>query len=93
MPSRRKFTKEFKEDAVNFYRTSGKTQKEVADDLGINSNLIGKWDREFDEENSFPGKGSPRDKELFELKKQVKNLTEERDILKKAMAIFSVRPK
>ncbi|MCK5368627.1 MAG: transposase [Cyclobacteriaceae bacterium] len=91
MSSRRKFNKEFKEDAVKFYRTSGKTQKEVAEDLGISSNLIGRWNKEYDSEYSFPGEGNPRDKEIFELKKQVATLKEERDILKKAMAIFSDR--
>ena len=93
MSTRRKFTKEFKEDAVKFYRSSGKTQIEVGEDLGINPNLIGRWDKEFDSKYAFPGKGNPRDKEVFELKKEISNLKEERDILKKAVAIFSDRKK
>ena len=40
-------------------------------------------------EKSFPGKGNPRDEELFKLKRELADTKEERDILKKALAIFS----
>jgi transposase len=42
---------------------------------------------------AFPGNGKPRDAELAELRKEVKNLREERDILRKAVAIFSKPPR
>ena len=46
-----------------------------------------------DGERAFPGNGKPRDAELAELRKENKNLREERDILRKAVAIFSKPPR
>lgn len=89
MKKRKNYSKEFKEDAVKFLRSSGKPCTHVAKDLGISETALRKWNTQFDMDNPFPGKGNPRDKEIYELKKEIKNLKEERDILKKAMAIFS----
>jgi transposase len=89
MRKRKTYTKEFKEDAVKLLRSSGKPCTHVAKDLGISETALRKWNAKFDEDNPFPGKGNPRDKEIYELKKEIKNLKEEREILKKAMAIFS----
>jgi transposase len=88
---RKKYTKDFKKDTVMYLLNSGKEIKEVAKDMGINASQLSKWKREFlnDSENAFPGNGNPKDKELFELKKKLADITEERDILKKALAIFS----
>ena len=90
---RKKYSKEFKQDAVRLYRTTDKTQEEIANDLGISKSILSKWNMEYDNPNSFPGHGNPIDKELFELKKELANVKEERDILKKALAIFSGRKK
>ena len=89
MARRKNYPKEFKEDAVRLFRSSGKPCIHIANDLGISETALRKWNARFDEENPFPGKGNPRDTEIYELKKEIKNLKEERDILKKAMAIFS----
>ena len=92
MKSRRKYDRQFKIDAVELLENSGKTAKEIADDLGINSNVLSRWRRELlvgDNKKAFPGKGNPRDEELFELKKELADVKMERDILKKAVAIFS----
>lgn len=86
---KRSFTKEFKEDAVKLLRSSGRPCKHVARDLGISEGSLRTWNKKFDEDNPFPGKGNPRDKEILELRKEISILKEERDILKKAMAIFS----
>ena len=83
------FSKEFKDDAVKLYRSGDRTLTDVASSLGIGHSCLSRWNREFDDKNAFTGHGNPRDKELYELKKRIKNLEEERDILKKAMAIFS----
>jgi transposase len=89
MTKRKTYSKEFKEDAVKLLRSSGKPCTHIAKDLGVSETALRKWNEKYDENNPFPGKGNPRDKEIYELKKEIKNLKEERDILKKAMAIFS----
>ena len=94
--TRRKYDKEFKIQAVKLLLESGKTTNEIADDLGINSGNLTRWKREYreDAENAFPGKGrlKPEDEELRRLKKENEDLKQEREILKKALAIFS-RPR
>ena len=93
---RRKYDKEFKVQAVKLLLESGKTTNEIADDLGINSGNLSRWKREYreDAENAFRGKGrlKPDDEKLRRLKKENDDLKQEREILKKALAIFS-RPR
>ena len=89
MRKKRTFSRDFKEDAVKLLRSSGKPCTHIAKDLGISESVLRNWNSKFDENNPFPGKGNPRDKEIYELKKEIRILKEERDILKKAMAIFS----
>ena len=86
---RRKFTKEFKEQAVNLSESNSIAQ--VARDLGINQNQLGKWKREqkVNPINAFTGKGTPEQEKIKELEKQLYEMTMQRDILKKAVAIFS----
>ena len=90
---RRKFDREFKIQAVKLLLESGKTTEEVADDLGIYWGNLARWKREYkrDAEEAFPGMGKlkPEDEELRKLKKENEDLRQERDILKKALAIFS----
>jgi len=93
---RRTYTKEFKESALELYQNSGKTAKEVADGLGINSENLCRWLRESKAVEgttlkAFPGKGKPRDEELAQLRKEVADLRESNEILKKAMAFFVVK--
>ena len=96
MERRRKYTKEFKESAIELYHSSGKSAKEVAKDLGIESSSVSRWLRESQEAESkdlkvFPGQGNPRDEEMSRLKKENAELREANEILKKAMGIFTVR--
>jgi len=88
---RRKYNKQFKIDAVELFRTAGKSATEIANDLGIRPDLISRWNREFSEKDksAFTGQGNPRDEELARLKREVADLKMEREILKKALAIFS----
>ena len=91
---RRHFDKEFKQMAVNLCLT-GKPTREVAEELGIRTELVRRWNREFEEfkEGSFSGHGNANmtseQKEIFRLKKALKDAQMERDILKKAISIFS----
>ena len=94
---RRKYDREFKEDAIRLIVDGGRSVREVARDLGIHENMLSRWKKEYlqDKEHSFPGKGhmKPHEEEIFKLKRKVVDLEEDRAILKKALAIFSKRPK
>ena len=94
---RRKYDREFKEDAIRLISDGGRSVREVARDLGIHENMLHRWKQEYlqDKEHSFPGKGhmKPHEEELFKLKRKIADLEEDRAILKKALAIFSKRPK
>jgi len=91
MGNRRTYDRQFKIDAVKLLKESGKTATEIADNLGIKRDLLSRWTKEFANESNkaFTGKGIPRDEEVIRLKKEIADLRMERDILKKAMAIFS----
>ena len=91
MRQRRRFDKQFKIDAVNLLETSGKTATAVAADLGIPRDVLSRWKREAmaNNDRAFPGHGNPRDEEMARLRKENADLKMERDILKKALAIFS----
>lgn len=91
---RRKFTREFKLNAVELsYKRPSIAG--LADELGIQPKLLYRWRSEFAsyEGKSFPGNGNPRmteeESELARLKKELAEMRMERDILKKAVSIFS----
>jgi transposase len=91
--SRRGFTKEFKVDAVKLVTEQGYKLSEAARNLGIDPSVLRRWKDQMDKdaEQAFPGKGfmSPEKEELHRLRKEVKRLQMERDILKKATAFFA----
>ena len=74
---------------------SGKSVREVADELGLRDELLRRWKREFGKygDGSFSGHGNanqtPEQKEITKLRKELKDAQIERDILKKAISIFS----
>ena len=87
------YTREFKQQAVHLFETSGKSKTEIARDLGISDSALSKWCKEFGEhgEEAFPGKGhqSTLEEEIRRLKRENEILRQEREILKKAMSIFA----
>ena len=93
--NRRKYDSDFKRNAVQLTEEPGRTVQEVAENLGINSDLIYRWRRQQCDngELAFPGHGKMAltldQKRIRELEKKLKDTEMERDILKKAMAIFS----
>ena len=93
MGERKRYTREFKVEAVRLLETSGKNGHEIEKDLGIGSGQVYRWRKQLAAEGAgiraFPGTGNPRDEELARLKKDNAVLREERDILRKAVAIFS----
>ena len=96
MGNQRKYDKEFKLNAVKLYQESGKRYEDIAQNLGIPKSTLYTWIQEYKEngEEGFKGSGTikPCNEELYRLKKQLADVTMERDILKKAVAIFS-KPK
>jgi transposase len=94
---RRKYDQEFKRDAVEMVIRSGKSATEVGKDLGINGNMLARWKAEhlakMDESCGIrPGSGmkpSEVDAENRQLRKELAYVSEQRDILKKAISIFS----
>lgn len=82
--NRRQFTNEFKSDAVQHARTSGKSVAQVARDLGINDNVLYRWMRQFGSSGDGSGKPtSAKHEELLRLRREIRILKEERDILKR----------
>jgi transposase len=94
---RRRYDRAFKEGAVRLVIENGQTLAGTARDLGISENMLMRWKKEYLEgqEQAFPGKGrmKPGEAEIHRLKKRVAELEQEREILKKALAIFSKHPK
>ena len=90
---RRGFTKGFKVEAVNLIAEHGYKISEAARNLGINPSVLRRWKEQMEKDTgqAFPGKGfmSPEKEELYRLRKEVKRLQMERDILKKAAAFFA----
>ena len=87
------YTKEFKEEAVRLAQTSGKPIAQIARELGISDSAIHGWRKELAEhgEEAFPGKGhqTALEEENRRLKRELERVQQERDILKKAISIFS----
>ena len=93
MGERRRYEREFKVEAVRLVTEGGRKATEVARDLGIHVNLIYLWKKQLceDGQEAFPGYGNLKssDAELRRLQRELADVKEERDILKKALAIFS----
>ncbi len=92
---RRKYDPDFKRNAVQLTEEPGRTIAGVAKNLGISKDLLYRWRRaqRVNKELPFPGNGrealTSQQQKIRELEKRLKNAEMERDILKKAMAIFS----
>jgi transposase len=91
--TRRRFTAEFKREAVRQVVGEGRTQKAVAEELGVNANLLGGWVKQqrFDPEQAFPGNGKvkARDKEVEDLRRENARLRGELSFLKKVSGYFA----
>lgn len=90
----KQYDKEFKMMIVNLC-LSGRKVSDVAKDMSLDSGMVGRWVREYGvyENNSFKGNGNPvrttEQEEIARLKAELKQAQMERDILKKAVSIFS----
>ncbi|MCS5592939.1 MAG: IS3 family transposase [Porticoccaceae bacterium] len=86
MQKRRKYSEEFKREAVSFANQVGVTAKQVGEELGINANMIGRWRRELGMlgPKAFTGQGKPRDEEMVALKRELSRVKKERDFFKRS---------
>ncbi len=91
--NRKTYTSEFKLEALRLVETSGKSKAQLERELGLSSGLLSHWQQQMQEEglNAFPGHGkrTPEQERLRQLEREVEVLRQERDILKKAVGIFS----
>jgi transposase len=87
------YDKAFKMEAVRLVKTSEKSMRQIAEDLGISLSALSRWcqDAATNGEHAFVGSGNlqPEAEELRRLRRENEILRQERDILKKALAIFS----
>ena len=90
---RRKFTREFKLEAVRLIKDRGVSYVQASEDLGVHTSQLRDWVKKFSEDpqHAFPGHGQmkPEQLEITRLKREVAKLKAERDILKKAAAYFA----
>jgi transposase len=93
---RKKYSREFKLEAVNLVRARGVAIVQAARDLDLNHNVLRRWLKEHycDPQHAFPGLGTmkPEQLEIDRLRKEVTRLKAERAILKKAAAYFARDP-
>jgi transposase-like protein len=93
MEKKRTYSAEFKQEAVALWQTTNKTAVDVEQELGITPGLLGRWKKKLQKngQDAFPGRGRqrPEQEEVRRLKQENRILRQERDILKKAVAIFS----
>lgn len=91
MSKRRRYSAEFKREAVALTRQSGVSCRQVALEIGVNPNMLTRWKREADEASgkAFSGTGAPRDEEIARLKRELARVKKERDFLKEAATFFA----
>ena len=91
---KKKFTQEFKQDTIDYYHSSGKSIREVSEEIGIGSSTLSRWlsdTRKNEGKIEHRGSGnysSEKDKEIARLKKELKDTQDALTILKKAMGIL-----
>jgi transposase len=97
MQQRKKYTKDFKLDAVSLVNEQGYTRVEAARSLGINTNMLGRWVKAFNQDDgqAFRGNGklTAEQEELRRLREENRRLKMEKDILKKATVFFAKETK
>jgi transposase len=95
--SKKQYSREYKLEVLALLRTSGKSKAQLERDLGLYPGQLNAWQRRLaqDGAQAFPGTGhqTANDAEMRRLRRENEILRQERDILKKALAIFTPNPK
>ena len=95
--TRKIYSKEFKLETIELAKSSTKTDTQLEQDLGLSRGCLYNWRKQVEQvgEQAFPGKGNlkPEDEYTRGLERELALVRQERDILKKALAIFSVDQK
>ena len=91
MSKRKRYTPEYKREAVELVRRSGTSCRQIALELGISPTLLTRWVREAEAgvSKAFSGTGTPRDEEVARLRRDLARVTKERDFLRDAAAYFA----
>jgi transposase len=87
--SGKRYTEQFKVEAVKQVVQRGRPVTEVAERLGVTSHSLYQWVKQFSVPETERNAASTKDDELRRIKAELKRVTEERDILKKAAAYFA----
>jgi transposase len=86
---RRQYTEEFKRETVELIKNSGRNQAQVARELGISDQNISRWWQAYGQIDNLDETQTVRKEAYKTLQAELRRVTEERDILKKALNIFS----
>ena len=91
MAQRRRFSGEYKREAVGMLDAPGVSGSQVAAELGSGATVLGRWRREVRQEptQAFVGQGRLRDEHLALLRRELARVTKERDVLREAAAFFA----
>jgi transposase len=91
MARRKRYSAEFKREALRRANEPGVTDVLVAEELGISARQLRRWRDAVnrDGKEAFPGQGKSRDEELTRLKRKLAKVEQERDFLKEAAAYFA----
>lgn len=93
MTTRKRYSKEFKLDAISLILEQGYSCAEAARSLEINAGMLGRWIKEHDADDgqAFRGNGklTAEQAEIRKLREEVRQLKLEKDILKKATVFFA----
>ena len=96
MARRKRYSAEFKRQALKRANEPGVTNALVCEELGVSTRQLRRWRdavKEYGEENAFPGHGNSRDEEVTRLKRELKKIKEERDFLREAARFFAKESK
>lgn len=91
MANRKKYSEEFKREAVGLTRQPGASVTQIARDIGVNANQLYRWRLQLESHSKkpFPGPGAARDQEILALKRELAKVKKERDFLRDAAAFFA----
>ena len=96
MARRKRFSAEFKRQALRRANEPGMTDTLVCEEIGVTTRQLRRWRdavKEHGEADAFPGHGKARDQEFAQLKRELKKVTEERDFLREAARYFAKESK